>query len=46
MVLSDEKEAGHEGAEDLGEDVVGDLLPREPLPYGKANGDGGVEVTS
>ncbi|KAL9107398.1 MAG: hypothetical protein Q9227_007682 [Pyrenula ochraceoflavens] len=41
-----EDHAGHEGAEDLGEDVVGDFAPGEALPEGETDGDGWVEVTA
>ena len=40
------QQACHEGAEDLGEDVVWDFPPGEPLPDGEADGDGRVEVAA
>lgn len=46
MELAYEQKSGQERAEDLGKNVVGDLLPREALPYGETDGHGRVEVTS
>ena len=46
VVLAHEQEAGDEGAENLGEDKVGDLAPGEGLPVGEADGDSGVEVAA
>lgn len=46
VVLSDEQESGQEGAKNLGEDVVRDLLPGEPLPDRQTDGDGRVEVAA
>ena len=45
-VAAHEEHAGYEGAENLGEDVVGDLLPGETLPDREADGDGRVEVAA
>ena len=39
-VHSYHQQAGHEGAEDLGEDVVWDFFPGEALPDGEANLEG------
>lgn len=46
VVLAVDEEAGEEGAEDLGEDVVGDFFPGETLPDGEGDGHGRVEMTS
>lgn len=40
VVLAHQDQAGHEGAEDLGEDVGGHFFPGEVLPDGEADGDG------
>ena len=45
-VASHENEAGHEGAENLREDVVWDFAPGKALPDGEAQGYGGVEVAT
>lgn len=44
VVLAHQDHAGHEGAEYLREDVVGDFFPWEALPIGEAEGDGLVHV--
>lgn len=44
MILAIDEKTGHEGTEDLGEDVVGDFFPREALPSCKADCHGWVEV--
>lgn len=36
----------YERAKDLGNDVVRDLFPGEPLPNGETDGDSGIEVTT
>lgn len=46
MILAHKEKSCQERAKDLGEDVVRDLLPREALPYGEANGNGRVEMSS
>ena len=45
VVLAHEHQTGDEGSENLGENIVGDLLPWEALPCGQADCDGWVEVT-
>ena len=45
-VAAHQQQAGDEGAEDLAEDVVRDLAPREPLPDGEADRDGRVKVAT
>lgn len=45
-VASHEQQASNEGAEDLRENVVWHFPPREALPDGEADGDGGVEVAA
>ena len=43
-VAAHEEHACHEGAEDLGEDIVRNLLPGKTLPDREADGDSWVEV--
>ena len=45
-VAAHQQETGHEGAKDLGEDVVRNLLPREARPDGEGDRDGRVEVAT
>lgn len=45
-VHANHEHSGDEGPENLGEDVVGHFPPREALPEGEADRDGGVEVAS
>lgn len=45
MILPIDEETGHEGTEDLGEDVVGNLFPGEALPSCKADRHGWIEMT-
>lgn len=44
MILATDEETGHEGTEDLGENVVGNLFPGEALPSCKADRHGWIEV--
>ena len=45
MILAIDEKTGHEGTEDLGEDVVGNLFPGKALPSCKADRHGWIEVT-
>jgi hypothetical protein len=45
-VAPHQQQGRDEGAEDLGEDVVGHFAPGEALPDGEADGDGGVEMAA
>lgn len=46
MVLSKKYQCRKECAQDLGENVIWHLFPWKALPYRKANGDGGIEMSS
>lgn len=45
VVLTVQNQGSEEGTGDLGEDVLWHLFPRESLPDGVADGDGGIEVS-
>jgi hypothetical protein len=45
-VASHKQQPGHEGTEDLCENVMWDLLPGKTLPDSQADGNGRVEVST